>query len=210
MSDVMAMPSSSESTGTNAGDKKTPYGITVQGLDIVIEYPKGTFKDDTTNFLSPNSGWYMYADYGYIPGTVSNEEGDELDVFLGPDLESDVVFLISLLDEEGNFNEVKTFVGFSDEDDAVMLMSYQYGDCRMGNVLVSTIEDFKQSCADQLGQYQKQKALKEDPSRQPGKGPTENPEEESPDIDDGGQGPDQKPIKLIMVDTKAGTVEIDV
>jgi hypothetical protein len=210
MVNSLAMPSSSEATETSAGEQqKAPYGVTIQDLDIVIEYPKGSFKQDTDNFLSPSAGWYMYCDYGYIPGTVSNEEGDELDVFLGPDQESDVVFLITLLDEQGDFNEVKTFVGFSDEEDAKKVMEYQYGDCRMGNVLVSTIADFKQMCADQLLQYQKQKALTADPSREKGEGPKTN-DCAAPDIDDTDQGPDEKPVKLVMLDLKAGTVEVKI
>ena len=65
------------------------------GLDIAIENPKG----GTRSGIDRNgNSWStkMKADYGYIKGTRGKDK-DCLDVFLGPDLDSEVVFVVDQL-----------------------------------------------------------------------------------------------------------------
>lgn len=77
-----------------------------RGLDIVIENPKGSIRH--------GKEWAqkMAHDYGYIEGTVG-ADGDEVDVFVGPDPESDTLYIIDQNKASGEFDEHKVMLGFS-------------------------------------------------------------------------------------------------
>lgn len=122
--------------------------VTIQGLPIVIEYEKGdTKKPDHPEYLGQE--FYLYADYGYIENTVSNEEGEALDVFLGDDPESPKVYLMGLLKRDGSFDEIKTFLGFEGEREVRTLAEWQYGSERIGPIVMIGIEDFKETLRQQ-------------------------------------------------------------
>ena len=62
---------------------------------IEVEYPEGM---EIREGVSYDEYWkYMYADYGYIQGTISPADGEEIDVFVGPDPDSECVFIVSIL-----------------------------------------------------------------------------------------------------------------
>lgn len=85
--------------------------IEVQGLPILIDRPKGyvqTGKDADGNEWSRE----YQLDYGFLPRTKGGD-GEELDVFLGPDLESKRVFWVTQNKADGTFDEYKLFIGFN-------------------------------------------------------------------------------------------------
>ena len=119
--------------------------VQVQGLDIAIETPKGgtrTGKDsDGEEWVSP----VFQADYGRIKG-VTGADGDQLDVFIGPEPASDRVVVIDQLDNAGKFDELKTVIGTKSQDEALALYKASYSDDasrRIGGVTEMTMEEFK-------------------------------------------------------------------
>lgn len=96
----------------HAGNYKKHH-ITFHGLPIAIENPKGSVRE--------GKGWkcVMPADYGYIKRT-EGADGDHLDVFIGPDKGSQMVFVINQNDHRtGQFDEHKAMLAYSSERAAV-------------------------------------------------------------------------------------------
>jgi len=68
----------------------------------------------------------MNYDYGYIRGTVGKDK-DHLDVYLGPDLESEKVFIVHQnYPVTGKYDEDKCMVGFGSGEDAKKAYLKQY------------------------------------------------------------------------------------
>lgn len=77
-----------------------------QDFDIVIESPKDT--------LRYGSDWVqkMANDYGYIEDTIG-EDGDEMDCFIGPNPEAENFYVVEQNKDNGEFDEHKIMLGFS-------------------------------------------------------------------------------------------------
>lgn len=121
--------------------------VTVQGLDIAIENPKGSFREGTD---PDGHRWctQLAWDYGYIARAggkaPKGADGDAVDVFLGPHPEAELVFVVDQVDEGGEFDEHKVMVGFLTKADAVdgYLANYEAGwEC--GPITAMTMPQFK-------------------------------------------------------------------
>jgi hypothetical protein len=91
--------------------------LSLQGLDIAIENPRGSVR---SGVAPDGTAWSntMAAHYGYIGGT-RGADGDEVDVFIGPLPESGSAWVVNQRDPRtGAFDEHKVMLGFSDEDQA--------------------------------------------------------------------------------------------
>lgn len=91
--------------------------IQAHGLTFVIENAKGSYRSGTD--MNGNK-WrsLMPADYGFIKG-IAAEDGDELDVFVGPNLENGKVFAITQNNPAtGAFDEFKIMFGFDTPEQA--------------------------------------------------------------------------------------------
>jgi len=88
-----------------------------RNLGIVIEWPKGSVR---TGEDKNGKKWKrkMEADYGYVPDTTAAGDKEDLDVYVGPNGESDKVYIVEQLDDEGEFDEYKCLLGFDDLDTA--------------------------------------------------------------------------------------------
>jgi hypothetical protein len=96
-----------------AGNYKKDH-VRVHGMDISIENKKGSTRSGKDKNGKPWSV-QMPAHYGYIRGT-EGADGDHLDVYLGPHLGSDKVFLVNQNDADSKkFDEHKIFIGFGSE-----------------------------------------------------------------------------------------------
>lgn len=102
------------------------------GLEIVIEYLPGDVRE---------SGHYVYVPYGMIPGTISMEEGDDLDVLLGKNVEAPYVFAVELI-VEGETSEYKYVLGASTVEEAEEVFCNQYDRSMMGSVTATSLADF--------------------------------------------------------------------
>jgi len=91
--------------------------IEINGVKIGIEWPKGSTR--TWKHLPGNDyEKLMKADYGYIRGT-EGEDGEEIDVYAGPDRDSDLAFVVTQLDKKtGEYDEDKIMLGYSSKDEA--------------------------------------------------------------------------------------------
>ncbi len=130
--DRMAGPTDAQ---REAGNYRMQH-INFQGLRISIETPKGSRR---------RPEWPpMGADYGYIKGT-QGRDGDHVDVFVGPDKWSQLVFVIDQLGKSGKrFDEHKAMLGFRSENAAMAAYRASYGSgWRVGPVTVMTIDQFK-------------------------------------------------------------------
>lgn len=120
-------------------DKKTHIRI-----PITIENKKGSYRSGTdTN----GNTWRnkLYHDYGYIKRT-KEANGDHVDVFIGPDRESRVVFVINQQTQNGSFDEHKCMLGFHDEKSARAgyLKNYNKNWKGLGSIATLTISQFEE------------------------------------------------------------------
>lgn len=90
---------------------------TFHGLPIVIDNPKGSVREG----VDPEGRkWQreMKVDYGYIPDTVGAGDKERLDVYVGPDEDSDKAYIVEQVFEDGSFDEYKVMLGFPDLESA--------------------------------------------------------------------------------------------
>jgi len=98
-----------EKAGSSKGNT-----VSFQGLQIVIESPKGSERRWTAPDGSKGSTRMRYP-YGYVKRTSGLDE-DEVDVYVGPDPRSTVVYVIEQANPRvGTHDEYKCMVGFSNE-----------------------------------------------------------------------------------------------
>ena len=91
--------------------------ITVHGLSIVIENPKGTTRSGTN---ADGKKWSnkLYSDYGYIKG-FKGKDKDELDIMIGDNHDSEFVYVVNQKKENAKgFDEHKVVLGTNNEKDA--------------------------------------------------------------------------------------------
>ncbi|PJZ29076.1 ParB N-terminal domain-containing protein [Leptospira kmetyi] len=126
-----------------AGNYKKTH-IWFRGLPISIENKKGSYR---TGSDSQGNTWKnkIHYDYGYLKRT-KGADGDHVDVFVGPDNESDVVFVINQKNKVGSFDEHKVMLGFHDEKAARAgyLKNYSKNWKGLGSVVTLTLSQFKE------------------------------------------------------------------
>lgn len=117
--------------------------FSLRGLIIVIETAKGQTRKGKDN---AGKTWQidMKDDYGYILRTDSEADGDHMDVFLGPELASDSVYVIDQLNEEGEFDEHKCMIGYVSAEKAKKAYERNYSDGRkVKHITHISFRDFK-------------------------------------------------------------------
>ena len=89
--------------------------IRIKGFEIKIENPKGSYRKGK-NRNGKEWKTLMHNDYGYFTRTLG-KDGDAIDVFIGPNLDSDRIFAI---DQKigGSFDETKVMLCFNGEEQA--------------------------------------------------------------------------------------------
>ncbi len=117
--------------------------VEIHGMTIAIENPKGSERSGTTQ---DGEAWSvsMANDYGYIKGTKGSD-GDEVDVFIGPDLESERVFVINQVGKDGELDEHKVMLGFATKEAAEQgyLSSYRAGWDGLGSTQEMSVDELK-------------------------------------------------------------------
>lgn len=125
-----------------SGDYKKGH-VTIQGLDIAIENPKGSVRSGVDADGNPWST-EMKNTYGYFEGT-KGVDSDDVDCFLGPNPLSKDVFVVDQLKEDGSFDEHKVMFGFDSSEEAreAYLSNYSEDWKGLGDITKIGIEDFK-------------------------------------------------------------------
>ncbi len=122
-----------------------PKGIfRFRGLEVSIENPAGSIRSGKSKAGKEWSVVMPYA-YGYLRRTLARD-GDQVDVFLGPHLDSDVVFGVDQVDPKtGAYDETKWFLGWKSKDAAkqAYLDSYSPGWQGFLDITAMTFEQFK-------------------------------------------------------------------
>lgn len=125
-----------------AGNYKKGH-IKINGFDVTIEQPSGSVRSGKD---ASGKEWsqVMNNTYGYIRGTES-VDGDHIDVFLGPDMNSDMVYVVDQVNTDGSFDEHKVMMGFSSLEDArsAYLSNYGEGWQGLGNITGVALDEFK-------------------------------------------------------------------
>lgn len=125
-----------------AGNYKKGH-IKINGFDVTIEQPAGSVRSGKD---ASGKEWsqVMNNTYGYIRGTES-VDGDHIDVFLGPDMNSDMVYVVDQVNTDGSFDEHKVMMGFSSLEDArsAYLSNYEDGWQGLGNITGVALDEFK-------------------------------------------------------------------
>jgi len=120
--------------------------LTYKGLNVTIENPKGS---ERSGMGRNGKRWSvkMPAAYGYVKST-EGYDGDHVDVYLGPDHDSDKVFVVDQIDAEtGKFDEHKCFLSFANKNSALNAYRKAFSDGkasdRIGAVTEMTMDRFK-------------------------------------------------------------------
>lgn len=125
-----------------AGNYKKGH-VKINGFDVTIEQPAGSVRSGKD---ANGKEWSvtMNNTYGYIRGTES-VDGDHIDVFLGPDMNSDMVYVVDQVNTDGSFDEHKVMMGFSSLEDArsAYLSNYEEGWQGLGNITGVALDEFK-------------------------------------------------------------------
>ena len=125
-----------------AGNYKKGH-ININGFDVTIEQPAGSVRSGKD---ANGKEWSvtMNNTYGYIRGTES-VDGDHIDVFLGPDMNSDMLYVVDQVNTDGSFDEHKVMMGFSSLEDArsAYLSNYEEGWKGLGNITGVALDEFK-------------------------------------------------------------------
>lgn len=96
-----------------AGNYKKGH-VQLHGLDITIENPRGSERSGVDKSGKPWTSTISHH-YGYIKRT-KGADGDQVDVFIGPNPESEKAFVVNQVDPEtGKFDEHKIMLGFDDK-----------------------------------------------------------------------------------------------
>lgn len=114
------------------------------GWTIAIETPAGA-KRRGRNALGLEWENTIPVHYGYFRRTESEADGDHIDVFVGPEPESQIVFVIDQVKGNGHFDEHKVMIGFTSEKDAIDAYrgSYSPGWTGLRSIHGLTVPQFK-------------------------------------------------------------------
>lgn len=120
----------------------------IRGLNIVIENPAWSVRKKIRADGSTAWAVTMPAHYGYVRGTLG-ADGDAVDVFVGPYIDSKTVFVIDQVHPEtGVFDEHKCMVGWHHLADAMNAYRRAYpdgkADQRIGSVTAMGIDEFRE------------------------------------------------------------------
>lgn len=159
-----------QETDTNPTDGQKKAGnykhgfVRINGFDIKIENPKGTYRSGKDK---NGKEWktLMHNDYGYFTKTLG-KDGDAIDVFIGPNLDSDKIFPIDQYNGR-EFDETKVMLGFNSAEQAKTAYLSNYEKNWKGFKYISevSVEDFKKWLYDGMRQrkpFAQYKSLNED------------------------------------------------
>lgn len=121
--------------------------VNFHGMSFSIENARGSVRSGTAK---DGTQWtsVLPAAYGYLRRAGPFADGEHLDVYVGPDPESNVIFVIDQLDADTrDFDEHKAMIGWSNLHDALnayrLAFSDGRGDDRIGAVHRVSIDGFK-------------------------------------------------------------------
>lgn len=113
-----------------------------QGLPISIENAAGSTRSGVDQDGHPWSVT-MLSPYGYVRGT-EGVDGDAVDVFVGPNIESQLVFVIHTKNPDGSYDEDKCMLGYNSEDEARASIEANYSRPIVLSIDTLTLDKFRE------------------------------------------------------------------
>lgn len=117
--------------------------VTIAGMDIRIENPKGSTRSGTDD---NGDEWSITLNhhYGDFVGT-KGADGDPVDVFIGESDEFEQVYIVDQVGLKGEFDEHKVMLGFSSmsQAKAAYLSNYKKGWDGLGDITAMSLDKFK-------------------------------------------------------------------
>lgn len=155
-----------------AGNYKMGH-VSIQGMDISIENPKGSIRNGVD---AEGNKWSqeLKSTYGYFKGT-HGRDGDHIDVFIGHNPESERIFVVDQVftkgENNGLFDESKVMLGYNsrEEAEAAYMENYKDGWMGLSDLTEVPVEDFKTWLYDgasqrkPFGEYKEIKKITEQP-----------------------------------------------
>lgn len=120
--------------------------VSIQGLLISIEYPRGSTRSGVGKDGKPWENT-MKSAYGYIRRQPKSQaDGDHQDVFLGDHPDSQIVFVVDQNKPNGRFDECKSMIGWTNSREAkeAYLANYSAGWTGFGAITPMTMTRFKE------------------------------------------------------------------
>lgn len=114
------------------------------GVVLCIEYPKGSIR-----FANTDHARVLTASYGHFYATTS-QDGEELDCYIGNNLDSPNIFRISQIKEDGSFDEFKFIIGCYTITEAQDLYLANMPSSFYGGIQTSSIDEIKKYSVMQL------------------------------------------------------------
>ncbi len=96
--------------GKPSSPNTVKFTVDFQGFKVRVDRPKGFVMVGKDAKGTPWKRTYQY-DYGFFPKTEGGD-GDELDVFLGPNKNAPDAYWATQTKPDGTFDEYKVFLGF--------------------------------------------------------------------------------------------------
>ena len=116
--------------------------VAIHGLEVTIEVAQGQQRRGVGKDGKPWSK-EMHCHYGYFKRTESSD-GEHVDIYLGPNPESELVFVVDQVKQDGTFDEPKVLLGFVNQEAAKsMYLRHVPGFC-LGAITAMTMGDFKE------------------------------------------------------------------
>ena len=132
---------------------KLAYRTEFQGLPISIENGKGSSRHWTDEETGETGSTKMEYPYGYVRGTLGLD-GDGVDVFIGPNKESQKIFIITQMKrpEYKEVDEQKCMLGFDSAKDAKSAYLRHYDSPKFfGSMLEMDVHEFEDKLMSQKG-----------------------------------------------------------
>lgn len=119
--------------------------VRVQGLDLLIENPKGSTRTGTREDGTEWSRTFKDAHYGKIKG-VRGADNEGLDVYIGEQdwrPKGQKVWVVNQYNQDGSFDEHKVMLGFGNQTEAEQTYDNNTQGMVRGEVVEMSIEEFK-------------------------------------------------------------------
>tara|TARA_R110000782_G_scaffold270186_1_gene369835 strand:- start:655 stop:2751 length:2097 start_codon:yes stop_codon:yes gene_type:complete len=145
ISNAEELTNTNPTEGQKVGGNYQKGKVTIKGLKISIENPKGSIRSGTDVDGSKWSNKLPYS-YGYFNGTIG-KDGDPIDVYLNTNFEENFqVYIIDQVEPTTRiFDEHKVMFGFKDAQSAkqAYMKCYASNWKGFGNITQITLEKFK-------------------------------------------------------------------
>lgn len=111
------------------------------GIPVSVEFDIGDVKRGIGDYGEVWTNEYQVP-YGEIPSSRTLADGEGVDIYLGPDMEAPLVFVVHQLRRDGTFDEDKVMLGFPSREEAVRAYGRHGPPWGLGSVDEMTVEEF--------------------------------------------------------------------